>query len=164
MSLEGKLEARQIVHEAGMSGRPEFYSGRGAITDDLNGEKLEQMYGLVKRWHGEDAVQSYVQMVADIPVLSATDFLLSLYRLESNKWKWDEHILGNENGMDVGPDYGDGRREVIAGATIFSVLGGNRNETGAIRNLFLQNHGIDILKTKRVYYDDYCPPARICDC
>ena len=82
MTLEGKLDACQIVKRARMSARPEFYSGRGAITDDLNGEKLEHIYGDIKRWHGDDAAQSYVQMVADILVLSATDFLLSLYRFE----------------------------------------------------------------------------------
>ena len=44
MALEHKLEAREIVSSAGMSARPEFYSGRGAITDDLTGQKLEKIY------------------------------------------------------------------------------------------------------------------------
>ena len=60
--------------------------------------------------------------------------------------------------MDVGPDYGDGRREVIAEATIFSILGGNRNETGAIRNLFLREHGIGVPSS-----NPYAPRRWDCD-
>lgn len=30
MTLENKLTAEEIVKKAGMSGRPEYYSGRGA--------------------------------------------------------------------------------------------------------------------------------------
>jgi hypothetical protein len=145
MTLEEKLDARQIVMEANMSARPEFYSGRGAISDDLNSKILEKVYQGVQREHGEKAAKQFAQMVADIPSLSATDFLLTLYRLESNNWKWNKKMLGNEKGIDVGPDYGDGGREAIGMATIANILGGSldRDETSYIRGEFLRNHNIE---------------------
>ncbi|MDP3027250.1 MAG: hypothetical protein Q8N63_06075 [Nanoarchaeota archaeon] len=141
-----KLEAMQIVMEAGMSACPEFYSGRGAIPCDLNDKILEKVYKGVKREHGEKAAKHFTQMVADIPKLSATDFLLTLYRLESRNWRWDKRMLGNEKGIDVGPDYGDGRRTGIALVTIGDVLGGmsERDETSYIRDNFLERHGIKV--------------------
>lgn len=141
-----KLEAMQIVMGAGMSARPEFYSGRGAISCDLNERILEKVYKGVEREHGEEAARQFVQMVADISVLSATDFLLTLYRLESRNWRWDKRILGNEKGIDVGPDLGDGGREGIAMATIAECLSGmsERDETSYIRDNFLERHGIKV--------------------
>ncbi|MDO8656829.1 MAG: hypothetical protein Q7K45_06330, partial [Nanoarchaeota archaeon] len=97
-NLEGKLKAREIVESAGISAHPEFYSGRGATTTDLNDRKLEQVYQGIQREYGEKAAQSFAQMVAGIPKLSATDFLLTLYALEGRGWKWDRKILGNEKG------------------------------------------------------------------
>lgn len=136
-----------------MSARPEFYSGRGAIRDDLDSRRLETVYQLVKREHGEEAAQNFAQMIADIPVLSATDFLLSLYRLESRNWKWDKGLLGDEEGIDVGPDYGDGKREAIAFSTVVSVLGGgfDRDETHFIRDKFLRDHDIKIQEPDNKY-------------
>lgn len=145
MALEEKCDAHQMVMNAGMSARPEFYSGRGALSDDLTGKKLERIYEQIEHVHGERAAQSFAQMVADIPVLSATDFLLSLYQLEARDWEWHKQFLGEENGVDVGPDYGNGTREAIGMATIIFTLGGlRRDDTGAIRNSFLQRHGINI--------------------
>ena len=73
MATREKLEAMQIVMEAGMSARPEFYSGRGAISCDLNDKILEKVHKGVQREHGEEAAKQFVQMVADVPKLSATD-------------------------------------------------------------------------------------------
>ena len=128
-----------------MSNRPEYYSGRGAILSDLNDQILERAYKVVKREHGEEAAKQYAQMVADIPKLSATDFLLTFYRLEGNDWKWDKRILGNEKGIDVGPDRGDGSREAVAFATIAGALFGDssRDETEHIRGEFLRRHKIE---------------------
>ena len=124
MTLIGKLDARQIVRNAGMSDRPEYYSGRGAITSDLNDKILEKTYELVQKEHGDDAAKHFAQMVADIQKLSATDFLNTLYNLESRNWKWDKRLLGDGKGMDVGPDRGDRGREAIAMMTIAGVLFG----------------------------------------
>ena len=140
-----RLCAREIIGTMkNMSTRPEFYSGRGAIGSDLDSKKLETIYQKVKREHGEKAAENFAQMVADIPVLSATDFLLTFYRLDSYGWKWDKNLLGKERGIDIGPDHGDGKRIAIGVATIVSVLGGmsDRDETLAIRGQFLREHGI----------------------
>jgi hypothetical protein len=154
MTLERKLDARQIVMEANMSARPEFYSGRGAISDDLNSKILEEVYQGVQREHGEKAAKQFAQMVADIPNLSATDFLLTLYRLESHNWKWNKKMLGIEKGIDVGPDYGDGGREAIGMVTIGNVLGGmlDRDETSYIRGEFLRRHKIEDPKKEQRNY------------
>lgn len=143
-SLEGRMDARQIAMEAGMSARPEFYSGRGAIACDLNDKILEKVYQTVQREHGEKAAKQFAQMVADVPELSATDFLLTLYRLEGQDWKWNKRMLGNEKGVDVGPDYDNGARFAIGMATIAGALSGmsERDETSYIRGEFLRRHGI----------------------
>ena len=134
-----KPDARQIVNDADMSGRPEFYSGRGATSSDLNDKNLEKIYQSIEQHHGKDAAQNYVRMVADIPKLSATDFLLSLYKLESHDWKWDKGLLGREKGLyatDIGTAHG----------TVFSVLFGmsDTDETSYIRGAFLKRHMIEI--------------------
>ena len=141
--LEGRMDARQIVMEVGMSDRPEFYSGRGAIACDLNDKILEKTYQGIKKEHGEDAAEQFAQMVANIPKLSATDFLLTLYRLEGNKWKWDKRILGREKGVYVdGPT--DEAKMAVGLATIAGALfgDGSRDETSYIRGEFLRRHGI----------------------
>jgi hypothetical protein len=150
-NLEGRMSAQQIVMEAGMSARPEFYSGRGAISSDLNDKILENVYQGVRREQGEEAAKQFAQMVADVPKLSATDFLLTLYRLEGLSWKWDKRVLGNERGMDVGPDRDDGSREAIARATIASVLSGmsDIDETSYIRGEFLRRHEIQVPKSDK---------------
>ena len=102
MSLdELRPSARMIVRNARMAGHPEHYSGRGATSEDLNGQRLEGIYWAVRHHYGEDAGKAFVQMVEDTPVLSATDFLLNLYRLEENDWKWDRRLVGKEKGVYV---------------------------------------------------------------
>src|SRR3989338_9163592 len=101
MILENKLNAGEIVAKAGMSKRPEFYSGRGTILADLNSNILEKIYQEINEIHGEKVSKQFVKIVKEIPGLSATDFLLSLYKLESNNWKWKKDLSGNENGVYV---------------------------------------------------------------
>jgi len=138
MSLEGKLRAEQIVVRAGLSSRPGFYSGRGATATDLRYEILEKVYQEVKREHGEEAARQFVQMVSDTPKLTATDFLLNLYRLEGHDWRWDYRLLGKEKGLypeDAG----------TAVWTVLSVMSGMSpvDETPRIRDEFLRRHGVE---------------------
>ena len=148
-NLEGFIDAKQIIQEAGMSTRPEFYSGRGATSSDLNDDILENVYRLIQQAHGakgDEHAKQFAQMVADIPVLSATDFLLTLYKLELHDWKWDKNILGNENGIYVdGPT--DAAKFAVGMATIGNVMFGSRSrerdQTEYIRRLFLNRHGIE---------------------
>lgn len=141
-NLERKLNARAIVMETGMSARPEYYSGLEARQSYLNNKILEGIYQGIEKNYGSDAAGQFAQMVADIPVLTATDFLLNLYKLEARDWQWDKRMLGNERGI-----YVDGRDKeeklVIGFATIASALGSTGiNETPFIRNNFLLDHGI----------------------
>jgi len=86
-TLDAMIDARQIVRDAGISTRPEFYSGRGATICDLGSYHLQKIYIGIEKNFGKQAGKEFVQMVADIPKLSATDFLLNLYNLEANGWK-----------------------------------------------------------------------------
>ncbi len=143
--LEERISARQIVSLTGMSARPEFYSGRGAINSDLNDKILEKIYQGIKGEYGDWAAGQFVQMVADIPKLSATDFLLNLYKLEGYGWKWSKRQSGGENGIYIdGPT--DEAKRAVGFATILGALSGDssRDETGVIRNEFLRRHGIQI--------------------
>jgi len=129
------MDAMQIVSEAGMTEDPGYYSGRGAIRSDLNNQILEKVYQGIKKEYGEEPAQNFVQMVADIPKLSATDFLLTLYRLEGNNWEWDK-MLSNKKGIYLGNDGS------VFG-TMASALCGMRgiDETHTIRSQFLTRHG-----------------------
>jgi len=150
MKLEERLDARQIVMEAGMSARPEFYSGRGAIACDLNDKILEKVYQIIQRKHGEEPAKQFAQMVADVPKLSATDFLLTLYRLEGCNWKWDKGLLGREKGVYIdGPT--EETKMAVGFATIAGALFGDssRDETGYIKREFLRRHKINIPETEQ---------------
>ncbi len=141
MSLEEKLSAADIVVLAGMASRPSYYSGLGATTTDLNAARLEKIYNGIEQNYGKDAAENFVKMVADIPKLSATDFLLTLYSLEANRWKWNKKFLRKRNGTHV-----DG--EAVAFATVMGVMSGDnaRDETPVIRRAFLAAH---IIKAPR---------------
>lgn len=136
MSLEDKMSAAQIVSRIGMHDCPSSYSGRGAIIDDLTDSHLESIFGWIEQEHGKDAAQNFAQMVADIPILSATDFLLSLYRLEAHNWKWDKKYLRNNKGI-----YLDDEGSVF-GTVMSTLFGIGRNETDYIRGEFLRRHKI----------------------
>jgi hypothetical protein len=141
----------------GMSVRPGFYSGRGATTADLNGDKLERLFCAIKKRAGEHAAEAFVNMVAAMPSLSATDFLLTLSRLESNRWAWHKRLLGAEKGL-----YADG--EGSAWGTVFARLSGcgERDDTAIIRGEFLQAHGKKPPAHERSPYgSDMCYPDRL---
>jgi len=144
MSLEGKLDIKEIITKSGMSSRPGVHSGRGATISDLNSEILEKFYKNIKYEYGKFASEQFLEMVSEIPVMSATDFLLNLYKLESNNWKWKKSLLGNEKGV-----YIDGRtdneRLSVGFATIISMLGRNEmDDSNLIKCPFLKNHGVKI--------------------
>lgn len=133
---ESKVSAKHLVRNVGMSDRPSYYSGRGVTLTDLNNEKLEGIYYQIKTGYGEEAAKNFVQMVADIPVLSTTDFLLTLYRLEANNWGWDKKLLGSERGVYVD-------NEATAFATIMNALYKGRkvvDQTSLIRKDFLKKY------------------------
>ena len=142
MSLDKKLNAEEIVVKAGMSRRPEYYSGRGAILADLNSDILEKIYQGIDKEYGNKASKSFVNMVKEIPVLSATAFLLNLYKLESNNWKWEKNLFGNENGVYVdGPT--DNAKMISGLMTIIEVsCKRGRDDTLSIKYPFLTSHKV----------------------
>jgi hypothetical protein len=154
--LTDKIDAKQIVREAGMSARPEYYSGRGATTSDLNSDILEKVYNGIEKAHGEKAGKAFVNMVADTPKLSATDFLLNLYRLEGYNWEWNKKMSGNENGVYVdGPT--DKAKYAIGMITIAHVMSGlnDRDDTDYIRGNFLRSHSVEdkkLIDKQRGFY------------
>lgn len=125
------------VPGCGMSTTPSFYSGRGATRTDLSSAKLERIYQAIERNVGLWAATAFARMVRDIPVLSATDFLLNLERFVAAGWRWKKSMLDKKNGICV-EDFD------TALGTCVSVLAGSqdRDETVAIRYEFLLQHDL----------------------
>jgi len=118
----------------GMSTRPEYYSGRGATTADLNSDSLFKIYEAIKSDIGEDAAKNFALMVKAIKVLSATDFLLSLHRLDADNFVFTEAV---DNKGIYATD------EVTAFFTVMSVTSGrNIDSTKSIRGPFLRRIGM----------------------
>lgn len=86
-----QTSAAEIVRSVGMNERPECYLGRGIRTEDINGDKLYQIYKIIKNELGVKAANSFGMIVKEIYPLSATNFLEELYRLE--KCGWDMHAF-----------------------------------------------------------------------
>lgn len=80
------ISVAQIVGLAGMNERPEYYSGRGIRTEDLDANKLYHIYEIIKEQISETAANSFAWMVEEIYPLSTTNFLEELYRLEQCEW------------------------------------------------------------------------------
>lgn len=131
-----RKKAHEIVRNAGLSDMPEYYSGRGAILEDLNSITLEKIYREIDASFGNRASDSFVRMVADIPKLSATDFLISLYSLEANGWEYKKENISAERGI-YATNY------VSAQITVCTVLSGmyDKDSTEDIRKPFLLKHG-----------------------
>ena len=58
------ISVAQIVGLAGMNERPEYYSGRGIRTEDLDANKLYHIYEIIKEQISETAANSFAWMVA----------------------------------------------------------------------------------------------------
>ena len=136
-----------------MSLRPFYYSGRGAIRSDLEDKQLEAHWmciksNEVKEVHDPEtefplgASEAFVQMVASIPKLSATDYLKCLHALCRRGWVWDDAILESigVSGISVGTK--DDPHVGVMGI-IGALCGDNdRDETGWIRGAFLARRGV----------------------
>ena len=98
------ITAREIVQTVGLNPTPEYYKGRGARFNDLNGTKLANIHQKIKKNVGESAAQAFVTMIQNVKVLSVKKFLESLYALEQNDWKFSEtiQIEINEKQEDYG--------------------------------------------------------------
>ena len=153
MSIESKLSGEEIIRKAGVCPRPEVYSGRGAVLSDLNSQHLEKIYDLILKNHGENAADNFIDMVEGIKVLSATDFLVTLYSLESCGWKYDSEKVKSDavGGILVRKDSNGNYDEIHGELSMMTALtSGGRNETESIRRPFLRNHG---KKSNKIVYD-----------
>lgn len=146
-TLESKfkpgMKAKEIVKVCGVSCKPEHYSGRGADVNDLNSKTLEKIYTGIKKIYGESAAKQYVKMVSNIPVITTTDFLINLYRLEQNEWNW--HSLMLYNGQGVYVNNKNNSSKFASG--IMTMMGAmnnikERDDTKYIKWKFLRDHGI----------------------
>jgi hypothetical protein len=125
----------RILIDAGMCTRPGYYSGRGAIRCDLNSTQLEKIRAGIEKEHGKKESKAFIRMVEDIPVLSATDFLITLSALEQNDFAWNKTMVSGKKGMHF-------ESEAEAFGTVMGVFMGDaqRNETDSIRGEFLRLH------------------------
>lgn len=128
-----------------MSTSPSYYSGRGATTTDLDDASLEKIWTAIKTHQGAEAAQAFVLMVESIPVLSATDFLITLSTLEQNDFRWDarDEKHASKGGIDITRKDDGSYDGVSVFCTAMSMFGGSgrRDDTWAIRSAFLARHG-----------------------
>lgn len=131
------LTVYDLARAANMSARPEFYSGRGAVTWDLDGHKLFTMHKLIKEKLGETEAKAFVTMIENIDCLSATNFLNCLIQLIGNNWEYKE---SSESNIDLGPD--SPSRYAIGLATIGAALSVDHGDaTEYIRSTFFDKIG-----------------------
>jgi hypothetical protein len=144
---------KNIIRNNNMSTRPEYYSGRGAILGDLNGNILEGIHKGIEKEFGVKAAKNFVKMVADIKVLSATTFLEELYNLFNSNWKYlvkKRHASGVSIPKNKDGEYDES--SVISGmfGIMSAMTSGGRDETMSIKGHFLSTHGI---KPDKMKYD-----------
>lgn len=158
---------KDIIRNNRMSTRPEFYSGRGAITCDLDGSMLEGIYQDIKKEFGEEPAKNFVKMVNDIKVISATTFLEELYMLCGNGWNYKKKrkshqasgisIPKNENG-----EYDENSLTSGILGMFAAISNGSRDETPLIKNYFLSKHGVKLKgKVVHVWFGNEDHPEEI---
>lgn len=91
------MDIKEIVRSAGMSTHPSQYICRGARLSDLNSQKLETIALAIEQNYGSQALDSFIMMVWQMEVLSATAFLINLFALEKSAWNLSEIKLTNSD-------------------------------------------------------------------
>ena len=124
----------------GMSTRPSYYSGRGAITCDLDDSKLEKIHTAILQNKGEKAAKAFVSMVEAMKNLNATDFLTYLHLLDAKNYKW------NSVDSRTMPHGGMVTLALIASRVpslclAISIMTQTKDQTENIRHDFLVRHG-----------------------
>ena len=147
---------KDIIRNNRMSTRPEYYSGRGATTSDLNDQILFGIHKDLKKDFGEDAGNGFVKMIDGIKVLSATAFLNGLYELYYNNWIYNEQ---QPDSITIQKD-DDGNYNSTVGmiGVIDSLFSCGRDDTQQIKSHFLRCNGVkgkEIYDNYRGYYGYY---------
>lgn len=157
------LSPREIVRtycEGKINPSPDFYSGRGNRNSDLNSKLLELIYSGVKIEHGDEAAQSFVQMVeAMTEDASATTFLLSFYELEQVGWEFSS-LQPPKNSADSFADAAadaatNDPKQALSTAqdAIFSIMSGGNGRSQPVswitRDFLKQHQGESQSEAKR---------------
>ena len=99
------MDIKAIIRSVGMDTDPSSYSNRGATTSDLNRPILDKIAEAINKYYGAKALNSFVSMVWQMEILSATAFLTNIYVLEEFGWDISrinltnsDNNIGNEAG------------------------------------------------------------------
>lgn len=87
---------KRIVSTSGVCSSPEYYSGRGAKSCDLNGKNLIEIYKKLAKLDIEKAM-AMAKMTMNMKTLGATEFLRSLYNLASDDYKLEDNEVIENN-------------------------------------------------------------------
>ena len=124
------ITARDMVQSVGLNCHPEYYRGRGARFNDLDGTKLANIHQKIQENFGENAAKAFVTMVENVKVLSVKKFLESLYALEQNHWQFSDKIQTEIN--EKKENYGSMR-------TVYEYHESLNDDTDYIRRSFFAN-------------------------
>ncbi len=118
------MHLRAILQAAGLSSRPEYYSGRDMSCGDISVDCLKKTYTHIclRAIAGQipmTAGDAFLLMVNDMPVLTATPFVENMHILARRDWTWVPGS-GSTSNVDVGPD--GPQREAVVLATILLAL------------------------------------------
>ncbi len=150
------ITARDMVQSVGLNCHPEYYRGRGARFNDLDGTKLANIHQKIQENFGENAAKAFVTMVENVKVLSVKKFLESLYALEQNDWRFSEVIQIEID--EKKENYG-------AMSAVYEYHESLHDDTYAIRNSFLERlncpsdsriNRFEAYMRARSYYADDC--------
>ena len=142
------ITAKKIINSIGRCERPEYYSGRGATTTDLDGDKLFAIYTKIREEIGKKEAEAFVTMIENLEYLSMTNFLNALYALENNQWVYKPVV---ENDIDIGSD--NSTRGAVALGVIGSAILGKPDDTDYIKRSFFSKIGYTARSKVRVGYD-----------
>lgn len=138
---------------AGMSLRPEFYSGRGVWAMDVTVEKLAILYegirgGELVGCFPKGAAEAFAQMVAHSPSLTGTAFVTNLLTLDERAYVWDDTFPISGESIDI-PHEEEKGREIIAFASLFGDSDPVQDEIQSVslkENFFRRVKRDDLLK------------------
>ena len=126
---------RRIITTSGLSDRPEYYSGRGAMICDLNSNMLYLIYKKLARLDSNKGL-NMAKMTLEMSTLGATEFLENLYSLAYNNYDLEKIKLSSDN-VSFGNSRGDSMF-AIGLASLASTLGTPRTDvTPSIKESFI---------------------------
>ena len=96
--IESIFKSAKIVKEAGMiSGNPKYYTLNYAKPNEFNKDVLGRIYFKIMFKYDRNASNNFLRMVRDVEDFSPLNFLVNLYSLEANNWKWRKKQMINKS-------------------------------------------------------------------